>query len=422
MEPDITIYCLTYNHVDYIRETLEGFLMQNTEYKYKVFVYDDASTDGTSDILREYRKNYPDIFDIYIAERNTYNNPNRYRIFLELYREHIIGKYVAWCEGDDCWISPFKLQLQVEYLEKHSECSMVAHAAEWLDCRANEVKEYHPYMEDKYLSAEEVILQANGNLPTASLVMRREVLIRDEKFPACDVGDIPMQLYALYQGKIFYFNKIMSKYRYMHEGSWTGIFDSDIVMAWIHKLNMADFYEKYDIYSQYKFHNLIQVKKRKYLYFPIYICGQMKPDELCKLLKQVRNKANDKCQHWIDLQENIIRMLREEYYIKSSIVDFISGKQYVIIMGTGKNSESMTFKLKHANVKVDGYVVSDNQKIIEKEHTYPIWKISEYPYGWKDTALIIAIGNQYQEEIENILKEKEIREFVAPYWLDVFEY
>ena len=62
MNIDITVFCLTYNHADYIRDALESFLMQKTSYTYNVFVYDDASTDGTSDILREYEKKYPEIF------------------------------------------------------------------------------------------------------------------------------------------------------------------------------------------------------------------------------------------------------------------------------------------------------------------------------------------------------------------------
>lgn len=419
MEPDITIYCLTYNHVDYIRETLEGFLMQNTEYTYKVFVYDDASTDGTSDILREYENKFSDVFDIYIAEKNIYNAPNRHQFFQKLYREHIIGKYVAWCEGDDCWSSPFKLQLQVEYLEKHSECSMVAHAAEWLDCRTNEVKEYRPYTENKYLSAEEVILQANGNLSTASLVMRREVLIRDEKFPVCDVGDIPMQLCALYQGKIFYFNKIMSKYRYMHNGSWSSEFYGNKENAWKHKLSLAKFYEDYDVYSKYIFHKLIQIKKRECIYFPIINYSQLEFDDIENLALRVNESTIGKYEGWIKSQMEVIRTQRELYYISSAIKEFVDSKQRVIIMGIGNNARCMTLKLKHASININGYVVSDNQKITGNNFDYPIWKLSEYPYEWRNTALVVAIGSQFQEEIESILKEKGIQEYIAPYWLDV---
>lgn len=75
MNIDITVFCLTYNHAAYIRDALESFLMQKTSYTYNVFVYDDASTDGTSDILREYKKKYPEIFDIYIYRHVIYIIP-----------------------------------------------------------------------------------------------------------------------------------------------------------------------------------------------------------------------------------------------------------------------------------------------------------------------------------------------------------
>ena len=114
MNPDITIFCLTYNHVQYIRDALEGFLLQKTKYIYEVFVYDDASTDGTSEVLREYNNKYPDLFRIYISEKNLYKAADRETVMMKLYEENIRGKYVAWCEGDDYWIDPGKLQLQVD--------------------------------------------------------------------------------------------------------------------------------------------------------------------------------------------------------------------------------------------------------------------------------------------------------------------
>ena len=247
MNIDITVFCLTYNHADYIRDALESFLMQKTRYTYNVFVYDDASTDGTSDILREYEKKYPEIFDIYISSCNIYNSPEREKIMDKLYKEHIVGRYVAWCEGDDYWTDSNKLQKQIEFMEQNPECSMTAHGAYWLDCQTGVLKDYNPYNENRYLAGDEIILQPQGNLPTASLVIRKDAFIRDIEFPACDVGDIPMQLYALCKGEIYYFNCQMSLYRYMHAGSWTkeiaGAFENNN----IHAYHMIDFMEKYHI-------------------------------------------------------------------------------------------------------------------------------------------------------------------------------
>lgn len=124
----VSIFCLTYNHVDYIRDALEGFVKQKTNFQYEVFVYDDASTDGTSECIQEYASRYPQLFNIYISPYNTYNSPDRFKILNELQHKYITGKYVAMCEGDDYWIDSKKLQMQVDYMEEHDNCMMTTHA------------------------------------------------------------------------------------------------------------------------------------------------------------------------------------------------------------------------------------------------------------------------------------------------------
>ena len=76
----VSIFCLTYNHAPFIKDALEGFLKQKTSFAYNVLVFDDASTDGTSDILMNYQKKYPEIFNVYISPQNTYNSPEREKI------------------------------------------------------------------------------------------------------------------------------------------------------------------------------------------------------------------------------------------------------------------------------------------------------------------------------------------------------
>lgn len=419
MKSEVTIYCLTYNHAAFIRDALDGFLMQKTTYPYKIFVYDDASTDGTSEILREYKERYPDMFDLYINEENVYHDSNRYFFYENMYREHIKGKYVAWCEGDDCWTDPNKLQMQVDYLERHPECSMVAHAAQWVDCRTNQIKEYHPYKENRYLSAEEVILHYSGNLTSASLVMKRDVLVKDEAFPPCDVGDIPVQLNALCKGKIFYMDKVMSKYRYMHAGSWSSNFWGDLKIAWEHKLNLADFYVKYDAYSQYRFHEFIQEMKKNCLYLPIWRCEQFEIEEVKMIARSINERSNGRFQNWITIQMDMIYMQRENDYLSASLKACVQEKRYVVIMGTGHNAKDMTLRLRQARIHLNGYVISNDQNLPSGKQRYPVWKLSQYPYSWKETALVVAVGEQFQKEIENNLKKEGIEDFETPYWLKV---
>ena len=101
----VSIQCLTYNHAPYIRQCLDGFVMQKTNFRFEAIIHDDASTDGTQEIIREYEKKYPDII------KPIYQKENQYSKGIPGYITNIIsskckGKYFALCEGDDFWIDP----------------------------------------------------------------------------------------------------------------------------------------------------------------------------------------------------------------------------------------------------------------------------------------------------------------------------
>ena len=125
----VSIKCLAYNHEPYIRQCLDGFVMQQTNFKFEAIVHDDASTDGTANIIREYAEKYPDIIKPIYETENQYSKHDG--SLNRILAEKLTGKYIALCEGDDYWTDPNKLQKQVEYLESHEECVMYAHTANW---------------------------------------------------------------------------------------------------------------------------------------------------------------------------------------------------------------------------------------------------------------------------------------------------
>ena len=120
----VSVYCLAYNHEKYIRSALEGFVNQKTAFRYEVIIHDDCSQDGTADIIRKYAEEYPDIIKPIFETENQYSKGVSIR---DIFLEHANGKYVAFCEGDDYWIDPLKLQKQYDALEEHPECSMSTH-------------------------------------------------------------------------------------------------------------------------------------------------------------------------------------------------------------------------------------------------------------------------------------------------------
>ncbi len=123
--PLVSICCLVYNHEPFLRECFEGFVMQKTTFPIEVLVHDDASTDHSADIIREYTAKYPDIFKPIYQTENQYSKGKGF-VGLQLNFERAQGKYIAMCEGDDYWTDPLKLQKQVDFLEKNEDYSFCA--------------------------------------------------------------------------------------------------------------------------------------------------------------------------------------------------------------------------------------------------------------------------------------------------------
>ena len=119
MRPWVTVCCTTYNHEAYLRDAIEGFLMQETDFPFEIIIHDDASTDGTAKIILEYEKEYPRLIRTIIQSENQYSKAgliNPRFVFPEAQ-----GKYLALCEGDDYWTDPGKLQKQVTFLENNPD-------------------------------------------------------------------------------------------------------------------------------------------------------------------------------------------------------------------------------------------------------------------------------------------------------------
>lgn len=119
----LTVLCTSYNQEKYIQECLDGIVMQKCSYKWEAIVHDDASTDGTQDIIREYAIKFPEIIKPILQTENQFSKKDGSlrKILMDACR----GKYIANLEGDDYWTDPLKLQKQVDYLEQHPECGLV---------------------------------------------------------------------------------------------------------------------------------------------------------------------------------------------------------------------------------------------------------------------------------------------------------
>ena len=249
MMPLVSVSCITYNHENYIRQALDSFLEQECSFGYEIIIHDDASTDATPDIIREYAEKYPDIIKPMLQSENQYsrgisNISGVYNF------PRALGKYIAMCEGDDFWCDPHKLAGQAAYMEAHPDTALCCHAAKTLamDGAYRSSDEIHPYHETRQLTAAEVISKP-VNFPTASMFFRTEYArTLPEWYFNCPVGDIPLQLYMLSKGNVYYDDTVMSVYRMGAGGSWSSGMDDDKAREkWErHYVQMKDLFEAFD--------------------------------------------------------------------------------------------------------------------------------------------------------------------------------
>jgi len=127
-QPVVSISCITYNHAPFLRKCLDSFLSQVTSFPFEVVIHDDASTDGTQEIILEYCDKYPDVFFPLLQKENQYSKGVR-GMMAKFNFPRCRGKYIALCEGDDFWTDNEKLQKQVDELENNPEVVLTGHDA-----------------------------------------------------------------------------------------------------------------------------------------------------------------------------------------------------------------------------------------------------------------------------------------------------
>lgn len=189
--------------------------MQKTNFKFEAIVHDDASTDGTADIIREYAKKYPDIIKPILETENQYSKGTLDKVM----NAHMDGKYIALCEGDDFWTDPNKLQMQVDYLESHLEYSMCFHDVDIKAEKGRTKYDVYGKLENRDYTIEETI--KDWKVPTCSMVVRKTVFEKRPVNPKFRMGDNVVVYTCLSYGKIRCLAKKMGVYR-LTPTSWIG--------------------------------------------------------------------------------------------------------------------------------------------------------------------------------------------------------
>ena len=267
----VTICCMTYNHEKYIEKTLQGFVSQKTDFKYEVIIHDDASTDGTAEIIKKYVEQYPNLFvPIYQTENQHSKNVKIMRTFVVPKAK---GKYIALCEGDDFWDDEFKLQKQVDILEQNPDIHMCVHKTREVQENGMETGETFPNQKmTEGRKRFEDFFGLGYAFHTSSFMFRGEqwreyFKNRPDYCRACDVGDEAYLLYFAQLGGLYYIDSIMSNYRRGVPSSWSARKAKDVTGKRMskHAKAMFEAYRLYDKYTEKKYHELLLKQMMVYL-------------------------------------------------------------------------------------------------------------------------------------------------------------
>lgn len=245
--PLVSISCITYNHEPYIAQTLDGFLMQKTSFPFEILIHDDASTDRTADIIREYEKKFPNLIKPIYQKENQYSKGFT-SVSAAWNFPRAQGKYIALCEGDDYWIDENKLQMQVDFLENNPEYGMCYTNFNLVSEKSKNIKQ--KALDTKKWNLKNWIISPGYTCPP-SWCYRKELIKKIPKIDSCDGTFIYFAVF-LYNTKVHCFkNSVTSCYRILKESASHSVSAKKIFMREVNlydvKMKLAKCYLQDDI-------------------------------------------------------------------------------------------------------------------------------------------------------------------------------
>jgi glycosyltransferase involved in cell wall biosynthesis len=252
IQPLVSVFCPTYNHENFIRQCLDGIVMQKTTFQIEVFVQDDASTDKTPEIVKGYAEKYNFIIPVLHTENHYSKGKNLNEYFFKNAR----GKYIALCEGDDYWTDPYKLQKQVDFLEANKDFAICFHNSNVYNEEEQKKIFEQPGIEKNMMFTIENFLESNP-IATASVLFRSKYVEQiPEWFNQSPFGDYALYLIILKrsQQKAMYFKDAMSVYR-IHSNGIHGkahLSNVGLVNAYKQHLHFWEVIKKYLLINQYR--------------------------------------------------------------------------------------------------------------------------------------------------------------------------
>ena len=243
-KPVVSVCIITYKHEKYIKECIEGAIMQETNFNFEIIIGDDYSPDLTSKICKEYALKYPDLINYEKNDKNIGMARNWMKTI-----NRCSGKYIAICEGDDYWTDPLKLQKQVDFMEANQEYSMCFHEAEVIDENNNFLHYFNKIKLEKTYSLSD--LTQRNFVSTASCLFKNEIVLHNS-FAKLSVGDWALHILNAEKGKIFYMPISMSVYRVHDGGIWSKLNYNEMILKGVEVMKDLDSFFEYRYHEDFQ--------------------------------------------------------------------------------------------------------------------------------------------------------------------------
>ncbi len=409
---EVSIICLTYNQEKYIRDTLDGFLIQQTNFKYEILIHDDVSTDGTVEIIKEYQQKYPDIIRLILEEENQYSKG------VDLTKDICFplarGRYIAFCEGDDYWTYKGKLQAQYDIMEADPEISLCYHNAvvynEGKDSLVLNVLR-HP---SGYIRDKDVICPTKGWYPTASSFYRAEYL-RDYPDLHAPTGDEGMRYYMACRGKLYFINQAWCVYREASDGGWNTKFKNNKEIADRYVKDLVTFLINFNEYSAGKYEKYFYIRLiRTVIFFiEIYYRKQYTREEFHLYIENLKELTEHRVDSLFDEIRRIESIRCKEYFpltVKEKLLPMLNSDSRLYVYGAGLKAAEAIAALGMAQINISGVIVSDKKNNENYSYEYPLYELKELEAD--DNMIVWPCLLAEREQVIHSLEEAGIKNII----------
>ena len=406
---EISVLMMTYNHEKFVEQALDSVLMQKISVPYEIIIIDDASTDGTVQKLKIYKKRYPQIISLYLRKVNSCHLTKNVYFLISKAR----GKYYAFIEGDDYWINDLKLQKQYEFLLLHPQYSMcmtdlivVNENGDQLNCQVFQKKENHVYTLDDFR-------HLRGPGMTVAFLAKNNFNKRDYSIiykADKAMGDIVIYMLCLLKGNIYQIDEVMSAYRYVcmeGKNNFNSIHKGNIYRDYIqirYWIRLENFMKKYD--ENFYFLTMPDAIKKIALKYPVNIGLRLMVQS-----KNWRKYIPIYLVHKYLKDSNYVLDGRKDrkYYKRWGWNAFIKNQKPIILFGAGAVAEEYLDKYgwkeniaflvdndrKKQNTSFKGYLIKNPEEILK----------------YNNKVKVLITNKEHEADIESQLQRMGIKKY-----------